>query len=148
MICERLQQVDIRKLGRNLPNVIPISGTYVRTTSTPCHLGGHRHWFLCPSCGRRCAILYPSRCRKCVNGRYAVELMSPNDRRLQKAFNLRHQLGQKKGGVAVPFPSKPKWMRWHTYLNHRRAAMELEREIAIALCRSFPSLMRGRRRAL
>lgn len=24
---------------------------------TPCHLGGERPWFLCPSCGRRMAKL-------------------------------------------------------------------------------------------
>ncbi len=27
-------------------------------TTTPCHFGGERWWFCCPSCGRRCRVLY------------------------------------------------------------------------------------------
>ena len=133
MICERLPQVDIRKVGRNLPDGIVISGTFVRIAKTPCHLGGHRHWFLCPSCGRRCAILYPSRCRTCVNGRYAVELMTLDDRRLAKAFKLRRKLGQETGGVVSAFPLKPKWMRWHTYFRIKEIGLGVEHEVALAL---------------
>jgi hypothetical protein len=129
MICERLAQVDIRKLGRNLPNIIYISGTYIQTATTPCHLGGHRFWFLCPSCGVRCAILYPNRCRKCVNGRYATELMTPLDRKITKAIKLRRRLGQLSGGTIAAFPSKPKRMRWHIYLRLRATSVALEKEM-------------------
>ena len=37
------------------------------------HFGGVRHWFSCPSCGRRCRILYGGarfRCRLCRGARY------------------------------------------------------------------------------
>lgn len=32
----------------------------VHLETTPCHMGGERHWFLCPArgCGRRVAVLY------------------------------------------------------------------------------------------
>ena len=29
----------------------------VRTQTTPCHLGGERHWFTCPRCNKRVAVL-------------------------------------------------------------------------------------------
>ena len=51
--------------------------------STPCHFGGVRWWFTCPSCGRRVGILYlPSggklfRCRHC----YDLSYQSRNDNR-------------------------------------------------------------------
>jgi hypothetical protein len=36
---------------------------------TPCTFGGARRWFICPGCGRRCALLYCVgglfRCRHC-----------------------------------------------------------------------------------
>ncbi len=51
--------------------------------NTPCHFGGLRWWFACPSCGRRVGILYlPSggrlfRCRHC----YDLTYQSRNDNR-------------------------------------------------------------------
>lgn len=53
---------------------------HISLTWTPCPFGGYRLWFSCPSCQRRCRILYlrqshnPSdavfRCRKCLNLTY------------------------------------------------------------------------------
>ena len=46
--------------------VIPI-------VTTAQHFGGVRHWFLCPSCTRRCRLLYGGtylRCRLCVGAYY------------------------------------------------------------------------------
>ena len=41
----------------------------VLTQTTACHLGGQRHWFTCPQCSKRVAVLYaPGRhfaCRQC-----------------------------------------------------------------------------------
>lgn len=129
MICEWSRKVHIRQLGKSLPDRVFVAGVWVRTTTTPCHLGGHRNWFLCPLCGRRCAILYPRLCRKCLKGRYAKELMTPHDRKIDKAIDLRARLGQTSGGLLGPFPTKPKWMRWHTYLGLRAESLALEKEI-------------------
>jgi hypothetical protein len=45
----------------------------VSLVDTPVHFGGHRLWFSCPSCARRCQILYGSwriACQRCHRLRY------------------------------------------------------------------------------
>ena len=129
MICETALQVHIRRYGKSVPHRVFLFGVWVQTTKTPCHLAGERAWFLCPFCGRRCAILYPKQCRKCAGGRYAKELMNPRSRKIQMAIDLRTRLGQSSGGTLAPFPAKPKWMRWRTYLRLRAKSEALESEI-------------------
>lgn len=128
MICERQTQIHVRLLGRDLPERKWIISQWVQITTTPCHFGGVRYWFLCPSCNRRCAILYPQFCRICGDGRYEVELLIPAHRRITKAIRLRRRLGQTSGGIVAPFPKKPKWMRWHTYLNLRAKSEAHEKQ--------------------
>ena len=55
--------------------------------------------------------------------------MTQSDRKLTKAIKLRARLGQTSGGIVAPFPHKPKWMRWHTYLRIRANGLALEKEI-------------------
>lgn len=130
MICERAPQIDIRAYGQNPPHGKFLhDGRPVALTSTACTFGGVRWWFLCPGCGRRCAILYPRLCRLCCKGRYAVESLSPANRRVTKAIRIRTRLGQRNGGICVEFPAKPPRMRWHTYMRIRKAAQELETSI-------------------
>ncbi|WP_165610144.1 hypothetical protein [Shimia aestuarii] len=69
------------------------------------------------------------RCRLCARGRYETELRTPKDRRLLAAIKLRQRLGQSQGGIVVPFPPKPKWMRWHTYHRIKAEALKNERRI-------------------
>jgi hypothetical protein len=133
MICERSTKEDIRKYGKNPARQLVYDGRFIEVVSTPCHLGGVRWWFLCPGCNRRCAILYPRLCRLCRNLSYQSEHLSPADRLIKKAINIRTGLGQTSGGVLVPFPLKPKYMRWHTYLRIRAEATEIERRIAVNL---------------
>jgi len=54
--------------------------------------------------------------------------MNPLSRKIDRAIDLRARLGQKEGGIVVRFPSKPKWMRWHTYLRLRAKSLALEKE--------------------
>ncbi len=129
MICERQQQIDVRLLGRDLPDRKWIVSQWVRITTTPCHFGGVRYWFICPNCDRRRAILYPKVCRTCGDGRYEVELLSPSNRKITKAIRMRRRLGQNEGGTIAPLPKKPKWMRWHTYLNLRAKIKTYEMEM-------------------
>ncbi len=133
MICEALNQFDIRRirklLGADLPEVFTLGSVTFRTTTTDCHLGGQRQWFMCPECGRRCAILYPVRCRKCVGAHYRTEHASVEQRKIIKALRQRAALGQKTGGLLASFPSKPKGMHQRTYDRLRRDAKALEAEI-------------------
>ncbi len=141
MICERRRRVHIRMYGKGLGRSVSVAGRRIDITTTPCHLGGVRYWFVCPTCRRRCAILYPHSCRRCKNGRYASELLSPLNRKINKAISIRERLGQKSGGTSVPFPAKPKWMRWHTYLRLREQGIALEREIWAEEARRLDCLM-------
>ena len=90
----------------------------VRMQTTPCHLGGERHWFICPRCNKRVAVLYaPGRyftCRQCGGLSYATQKESVGDRASTKANKLRTRLGWELGilnGEGV----KPKGMHWRTY---------------------------------
>jgi len=140
MICDQTAQIDIRKLPKEalpLPDVIHFEGERIVTTWTDMHFGGRRQWFLCPSCDRRCAVIYKIGggslwgCRVCMDGRYASEHKSPQARRLQKAFKLRERLGQMEGNLHLPFPERPRHMHHRTYERIRAEAKALELEIGI-----------------
>lgn len=140
MICDDTAQIDIRKLARRvpaIPDVIHFDGERIVTTSTRTNFGGRRPWFLCPSCDRRCAIIYRRGdgplwcCRICGGGRYHSELESPKQRELRKALKVRKRLGQKGGGILTPFPVKPEGMHPTRYWGIRENAVKLEREFLI-----------------
>ena len=141
MICEHMAQVRIGNVNACDSQRVAINGVAIQIERTPCHLGGSRPWFLCPACGRRCAILYPTRCRLCLRLHYASEGKGWLDQRFQKAERIRARLGQTKGGIAAPVPPKPKLMRWHTYLNERRKAQQIE----AGICRAVLAALPGRR---
>lgn len=69
----------------------------VQTQTTPCHLGGQRHWFACPLCSKRVAVVYaPGRyfaCRQCCGLGYATQKESAGDRAATRADKLRKRLG-------------------------------------------------------
>ena len=131
MICEHQKQVDIRKVRLRLDEAdeIMVADRWVKITSTGCHLGGRRYWFVCPGCARRCAILYPHLCRICIKGRYRSETLNPHRRKIRKAIKWRRQLGQKEEGTLSPFPTKPARMRWTTWIRLRNRSMALEAEM-------------------
>jgi|GEM_PF-2120892 len=140
MICDETAQIDIRKLARSvptIPDVIEFDGERIVTTWTSTNFGGCRQWFLCPTCDRRCAIIYRLGngplwcCRICGGGRYRSEHESPKARKLRKALKVRKRLGQEGGGLLTLFPSKPKGMHPLKYGRLREHAMQFEREILI-----------------
>ncbi len=61
----------------------------IRLDQTPCHYGGFRKWFICPSCNRRVGLLYGPgkyfRCRHCTGLSYASQSESYLDRMARKA---------------------------------------------------------------
>ena len=90
----------------------------VQTQTSPCNLGGQRHWFTCPRCSKRVAVLYaPGRyfsCRQCGGLGYATQKEGVGDRAMTKADKLRKRLGWP-AGIANPGTGKPKGMHWETY---------------------------------
>ncbi len=140
MICDDTAQIDIRKLARfvpTIPDIVNFEGERIATTWTNTNFGGRRQWFLCPSCDRRCAIIYRLGdgplwcCRICGGGRYRSEHESPKQRRLSRAFKVRKRLGQTAGGIIAPFPPKPERMHPTKYRRIREKAVKLEREILL-----------------
>jgi len=99
------------------PQVEPIA-----LARTPCHYGGTRPWFLCPSCHQRCAKLFLRRgrflCRLCHRLGYVSQLAASAERPRIMAQRLRLRLGGDPS-LFVPFPFKPKGMPWRTYYRLR-----------------------------
>lgn len=90
----------------------------IRIARTACNYGGHRQWFICPSCGKRQVVLYGLaglfRCRKCHGLPYSSQMESNSDRASRKANKLRKRLGGEEGALN-PIPSRPKGMHYKTY---------------------------------
>ena len=90
----------------------------VQMQTSPCHLGGQRHWFTCPRCSKRVAVLYaPGRyfaCRHCGGLGYATQKEDAGDRASTKANKLRKRLGWP-AGIAHGDGGKPKGMHWETF---------------------------------
>lgn len=102
----------------------------INFTYSPQHLGGMRRWFVCPSCGKRCGVLYGGthfRCRKCLNLAYSSQNESPMYRALSQAQKIRQRLGGS-GSLDEAFPDKPKGMHWRTYdcLRERSERLEVQ----------------------
>lgn len=91
----------------------------VQTQTTSCHLGGKRHWFTCPRCSHRVAVLYaPGRyfaCRQCCGLGYATQKEGAGDRATSRADKLRKKLGWE-AGILNGSGGKPKSMHWTTFL--------------------------------
>ena len=92
--------------------------------------GGRRPWFLCPSCNRRCGVVYSfgSRiiCRKCGGLSYECQNEQRHVRGLRKAQKIRVRLGGS-ADMTEPFPSRPRYMHRRTSqrITHRyEAAVE------------------------
>lgn len=79
--------------------------------------GGVRRWIVCPSCQRRCRVLYGGRhyrCRTCYRATYESQYERIRVPGLASAERVRHRLGAQPGFIH-PFPDKPKGMHWRTY---------------------------------
>lgn len=94
---------------------LPISVT-IPITTVPCRFGGHRRYWRCPRCWRRCEVLAAGwrgrgwACRQCLRLRHASQGLAPADRIQARA----HKLFTRLGGDS-DFVMKPKWMRWRTF---------------------------------
>ena len=89
----------------------------VGITTSSCHYGNYRYWFICPHCGKRVGVLYCAGlyvCRQCIGANYATQLMQPIDKLFRKVAKIRHRL-QWQQGIANGHGSRPKGMHQTTY---------------------------------
>ena len=112
-------------------------------TWIPCNFGGHRPYFVCPSCGQRAAFLYGVDlfflCRRCSGLAYASQSENKSYRALRKARKLRQRLCAP-ANLDQPV-MKPPRMHWRTYFRLLNKAVQAERE---ATCYMYESLLRSR----
>lgn len=78
---------------------------------SPCALGGHRTWLLCPRCEGRAGVLYlrghALACRSCHGLVYRSQSQGKLPAALRRMHKRMAQLG--------PDFTRPKGMHWHTY---------------------------------
>ena len=89
----------------------------IRLDKTACHFGHYRHWWLCPSCSKRVAVLYCAGtyvCRHCLSVPYGSQLQQPIDRLFSRADAIRQRLGWQ-SGIAHGSGTKPKGMHSKTF---------------------------------
>lgn len=119
-------QLVLKYTYRKTENVVlPVPFSWTR-----CNFGGKRIWFLCPFCGRRCAVIYSIGkyfgCRICGNVAYQTQNETWRDRLFTKADKLREKIGADPGALN-PLPIfKPKHMHQKTWDRIRWQIMRLE----------------------
>jgi len=110
----------------------------VYLTTTPCHKGGERHWFLCPArgCGQRVAVLYGGgifACRKCHQLVYPSQREDVGDRIARRTNRIREKMGWQAGIFNGSDLGKPKGMHWRTYERLCQEHNVLESQIMVGL---------------
>lgn len=102
---------------------------------TDTAFGGRRRWFICPSCCRRCRILYGGsllRCRKCYRLTYESQYEPAWGRAISRAQKIRERLGGS-GSMDEGFPPKPKGMHWKTYRRLEAQDEAADQQFAVLL---------------
>ncbi len=103
----------------------------VRTTSTRCNYGGRRYWWVCPSCGRRCRVLYGGRyfvCWKCSGAYYETQKSKDMLTRIDYELTaIRRKLKANKTlAVTSAQPARPKGMHVRTYMRLGKRYYDLQ----------------------
>jgi hypothetical protein len=87
---------------------------------TPCHFGGSRSWFTCPTCFNRVGVLVGAgklfKCRKCYRLPYMCQMESRSDRASRRIRKIQKRLGNEEweNVIDIWFP-RPKGMHRKTY---------------------------------
>jgi hypothetical protein len=104
----------------------------ITLTWTPCNFGGKRVWAVCPSCGKRCAVLYLGgkyfACRGCCNLTYQSCNETAMDRKYRRANRLRRRIGARPGCLNSLPLFKPKGMHQTTWNRIRLEILHLEKQ--------------------
>lgn len=109
----------------------------------PCRFGGHRPYWLCPSCGGRAAKLYgvgaSYRCRTCHRIAYQTQREKAHDRVQTRANKIRKRLGGSPGVEMIP--RKPKGMHWRTYERYCAELFTADRAFFDYVQRRWPEVV-------
>lgn len=113
-----------------------------RLTTTGCNYGGLRHWFSCPCCGRRCAVLYLGKrvaCRKC----YRLKYPSQSDDATGKLWRKKRRLAARIGsdGTDWEWTQKPRGMHQATFQRIRGELAEMDSGLNALLCAAAARLL-------
>ena len=112
----------------------------VQTQTSLCHLGGQRHWFICPRCSKRVAVLYaPGRyfaCRQCGGLGYTTQKEGIGDRASTKADKLRKRMGWE-AGILNGNPASPKVCIGRPTSNSKAATMRWYKSACMKLAASW-----------
>ncbi len=141
--CGEFPAFDVRRI---MPRMMtPFDGvmiehgkgrTRVDLVYTDQHLGGRRRWFVCPTCGRRCLLLYQLvghlACRTCLDLAYASQRECREDRLRRRARAIRLRLGGL-ANLLEPFPERPKGMHSDTYSRWRQEGISVEHAVIVAM---------------
>lgn len=115
---EQLRQTDrANKIDVNYSYRGKAYSYSIRLDKTACHFGNYRHWWLCPKCSKRVAVLYCAGtyvCRGCIGACYGSQLQQPIDRLFGRADAIRQRLGWQ-SGIAYGYGKRPKGMHHSTY---------------------------------
>jgi hypothetical protein len=108
---------------------------------TPCHFGGSRVWFKCPSCGKRAYVLYLGgngnfSCRTCHNLAYNSQCESKIDRSNARLTKYRKRLNW----YGSHEPYRPHYMHKTTYQRLSNEAVALYGRSTVMLLRMFERL--------
>jgi hypothetical protein len=118
--------IAVSVAGERARVVYDFADVRIAIERTPCNYGGTRTWWSCPSCERRCGVLYgPSHdgqfsCRMCLNLGYASDSEDRFDRMERKQRKLEAALGVHDNDYRgmrrwTLVAEKPKRMHWSTY---------------------------------
>jgi hypothetical protein len=107
--------------------------------ATPCHFGGHRHWFACPNCARRVAVLFLRAngffCRRCNRVVYGSQSDDALGRAWRKQSKIESRLDE--------HWQRPKGMHQTTYAKLTATIMDCEELRDAALVMAFGRLFPG-----
>jgi hypothetical protein len=128
LTTESLRRIDLAQLRREHPltvrSVADVAyqrgGEKIQANIclavTKTRFGGRRLWFICPSCGGRCRVLFAWRwlmCRRCCGLRYSSQAETRAARATRAMFKIVRTLDP--SAQINDLPPKPKGMHWSTY---------------------------------
>jgi len=100
----------------------------IKLTTTACHYGGDRYWFICPRCSRRAAKLYKLtqgfECRACNGLPYKSQNETASDRNIRRVRSVRRLLGAN-DNILEPIDTKPLGMHWTRFERLSNKASDL-----------------------